>query len=303
MSIQDTHALRTAGKLFKKAVYSSKVPVKTIRTNYEAVLGTILLPNNIDRQEVDVGPVTADLLIPEMAIGNRTILYAHGGGFISGSRISARSLAASIAHESASRLLLPEYRLAPECPFPTALNDLFASYMWLLRQNVAASDIVLAGDGAGANLMLALVHKLRANQVRFPEAIIAISPWVDLACEGSLFSARKNPDPIHSHDILAGEAALYVPQLDFSDPLVSPIHGDFRDFPKLYIQCGSEEILIDDANRLARKAENSGVAVTLDVESGMWHLFQAIDTLTPQAHGAVSKLGKWVRETARGDEA
>ena len=98
---------------------------KPARANYDALLGTVMLPNNIDRQEVDVGPVMADLLIPELAIGKRTILYAHGGGFTSGSRLSARNLCASIAHESACRLLLPEYRLAPEYPYPTALEDLY----------------------------------------------------------------------------------------------------------------------------------------------------------------------------------
>jgi len=303
MPITDTHALRQAGRLFSKAVFNQKIPIKTIRSNYDSILGTVSLPNNIDKSEVDVGPVQADMLIPELAIGKRTILYAHGGSFISGSRLSARNLCASLAHESASKLLLPEYRLAPEHPFPAGLDDMFASYMWLLRQGIPSGDIIFAGDGTGANLMLSLVHLLGDKRINYPAAVIAISPWVDLACESAIFAQRKNPDPIFTREILANAALQYTVQSDFSNPLVSPIHGDFSLFPHLYIQCGSEEILLDDAERLARKAENAGIPVTLDIEKGMWHLFQSIDSLTPRAHTAVKKIGQWVRDGSYGSDA
>jgi len=302
MPITDAQALRQAGKLFSKAVFNPKVPIKTIRSNYDAILGTVTLPNNMDKKEVDVGPVLADLLTPELAIGKRIILYAHGGGFISGSRLSARNLCASLAHESASKLLLPEYRLAPEHPFPSALEDMFASYMWLLHQGIPSGDIIFAGDGTGANLMLALVHLLGDKRVNRPAAVIAISPWVDLACDTAIFTQRKSPDPIHTREILANVALQYTFQSNFPNPQVSPIHGDFSLFPHLYIQCGTEEILLDDAERLARKAENSGVQVTLDIEKGMWHLFQSIDSLTPRAHTAVKKIGQWVREGSYGSD-
>ena len=198
MPITDAHALRQAGRLFSKAVFNQKIPLTTIRSNYDSILGTVSLPNNMDRQEVDTGPVPADLLIPELAMGKRTILYAHGGSFISGSRNSARNLCASLAHESASKLLLPEYRLAPEHPFPAALDDMFASYMWLLHQGIPSGDIIFAGDGTGANLMLSLVHMLGDKRISRPAAVIAISPWVDLACESAIFTQRKNPDPVSS---------------------------------------------------------------------------------------------------------
>jgi len=302
MSITEAHALRQAGRLFSKAVYSQKIPIKTIRANYDSILGTVSLPNNIDKKEVDVGPVLADLLIPELAIGKRTILYAHGGSFITGSRLSARNLCASLAHESASKLLLPEYRLAPEYPFPTALEDMFASYMWLLHQGIPSGDIIFAGDGTGANLILSLVHMLGDKRVNRPAAVIAISPWVDLACESAIFTQRKNPDPIFNREILTSVALQYASQSNFSNPQVSPIHGDFSLFPHLYIQCGSEEILLDDAERLAHKAENAGVPVTLDIEKNMWHLFQSIDSLTPCAHTAVKKIGQWVRDGSYGSD-
>ena len=301
MSNPYAQAIRQAGKLYRKAVFNGRLPVKTIRANYDALLGTAILPNNIDRQEVDVGPVLADLLVPELAIGKRTILYAHGGGFISGSRLSARNLCCSLAHESASRLLLPEYRLAPEYPYPTALEDLYHAYAWLLRQGTSPSDIIVAGDGAGANLVISLVHYLRDKQVPVPAAAAVLSPWIDLACDSAVYSQRKHPDPVHTREILAGEALLYTYQGNLTNPNVSPIHGDFTAFPPLYIQCGSEELLLDDAKRLAQKAQNSGGEASLDVRQGMWHLFQAIDSLTPEAHNAVRAVGKWIREGRYGD--
>jgi acetyl esterase/lipase len=303
MSITDPHALRQAGKLFKKAAFNAKTPIKAHRANYDALFGTVFLPNNIDLRDIDLGLIHADLIVPELAIGKRTILYAHGGGFIAGSRAAARNLCASLAHESASRLLLPEYRLAPEFPYPAAIEDLASAYSWLLREGYAAGDIVLAGDGAGANLVLALVHYLKAHRGQLPGGVAVLSPWADLACDSSSCTARKSTDPVHTRDALVAEALQYTYQSNFSNPQVSPILGDFSYFPPLYIQCGSEEILIDDATRLARKAENSGVKVTLDVEDGMWHLFQAIDSLTPRARIAVQKLGKWIGSVGSGTPA
>ncbi len=295
MSSVDQRAIRAAGKLFKKTVFSPKTPVKAVRAQYEALLGTSMLPNNIDRQEVDTGTVPADLLVPELAIGERTILYAHGGGFIAGSRRASANLCASLAHESASRLLLPEYRLAPEYPYPTALEDLYRAYSWLLRKGTSPEDIVFAGDGAGANLVLSLAHYLRTKSVPKPAAIVAISPWVDLSCSSQAFLARKNPDPIHTRESLAAQALQYTWQDNFANPHVSPILGNFAGFPPLFIQCGSEEILIDDARALADRAARAGSPVTLDVCEGMWHLFQAIDSLTAEAHSAVRRIGQWIR--------
>ena len=291
----DSRKVRQAGKLFRKTVPGPRNPVKTARANYDALLGTVMLPNNIDRQEVDVGPVMADFLVPELAMGKKTILYAHGGGFTAGSRFAARNLCASLAHECACRLLLPEYRLAPEYPYPTALEDVHHAYAWLLHQGVSADDVIFAGDGSGANLVVSLVHYLKARSIKLPSAVIALSPWVNLSCDTGAYLARKSVDPIHTRESLSAQAALYAADGSFANPNVSPVNGDFRDFPPLYVQCGSEEILLDDAKRLAHKASVAGAPTVLDVREGMWHLFQAIDSLTPEAHVAVKAIGTWVR--------
>ncbi len=294
-SQSDRAALRAAVRRYRKTVYNPKISVKLHRTAFDEVFGTVMLPNNIDRREVVAQGVPADLLVPELAIGGRTILYAHGGGFIAGSRRAARNLCASLAHESASRLLLPEYRLAPEYPFPTALEDLFNAYRWLLDGGTSPSDVVFAGDGTGANLMLSLVHYLQKHRAPNPAAILAISPWVDLSCQTEAFTGRKNPDPLFSRESLAQLATLYTYQDNFKNPLVSPIHGDYLAFPPLYVQCGSREILIDDARALVSRVNAAGGNAKLDVQEGMWHLFQAADALTPRAHLAVKAMGAWVR--------
>ncbi len=298
-SINPGAALREAVRRYRKTVFSPKTPVKSFRASFDEAFGTVMLPNNIDRKEVDAGTVKADLLVPELAIGDRTILYAHGGGFIAGSRKASRNLCASLAHEAASRLLLPEYRLAPEYPFPSAVEDLFHAYKWLLDSGIAPSDVIFAGDGSGANLALSLVHYLQKYRTPLPGAVLAISPWVDLACQTDAFTRRKNADPLFSRDVLSHLATLYTYQDNFANPLVSPIHGEYEAFPPLYVQCGSREILIDDARDLVSRVRAAGGNATLDVQEDMWHLFQAADALTPRAHLAVRALGEWIRRGCR----
>lgn len=293
----EAQVLKRAAKFLKKTVFSPRVSVRSLRNHYDSVFGIPRLPNNIDKKEVCVGPVQADLLSPELALGKRTILYAHGGGFVAGSRFSARNLCASLAHESSCRLLLPEYRLSPEYPFPTALEDCYHAYSWLLNEGISNNDIIFAGDGAGANLIISLVHYLESKSIRLPAAIVALSPWVDLSCSSPIFMARKNPDPLFTREVLSQQALQYTYQSNFANPHVSPIHGSFASFPPMYIQCGDRELLIDDAQRLADKAKHAGVTVELDITPNMWHLFQAIDTLTPEALHAVRRLGQWIRRT------
>ncbi|HOF86148.1 MAG TPA: alpha/beta hydrolase [Treponemataceae bacterium] len=289
-------ALKQAVKVLKKSVFSPRVPVKTLRHNYDTIFGTPRLPNNMDRKVVTIGPVEADLFEPELALEQRTILYAHGGGFVAGSRYASANLCASLAHESAARLLLPDYRLAPEYPFPTALEDLYQCYSWMLKEGIPHDEIVFAGDGAGANLVISLVHYLESKSVRLPGAVIALSPWIDLSCTSPVFMSRKNPDPLYTRDVFCQLALQYTYQGNFGNQNVSPIHGDFSRFPPLYIQCGTRELLLDDARRLAEKVQHAARPVVLDVVDNMWHLFQAIDTLTPEAQHAVRRVGAWVRQ-------
>lgn len=295
MAMNDQKAAREAGLRIKKVLFSGKVPVKTVRTQYDALFAVASLPNNIDSTEKTIGTVICDQLVPELAVGNRTILYFHGGGFNSGSRLSYRNLCASIAHESASRIILPEYRLAPEHPFPSALEDVYNCYASLLREGTRPGDIIFCGDGSGGGLALSLLDYIESRRVPAPAALVLISPWLDMTLSGETITTLRKRDPVLTKEILMAHAHQYTYRGNFTNPQVSPLFAETRNYPPLFIQCGSEEILLDDACRLADRARKQGSDVTLDVWDGMWHLFQALDAFTPNAHLAVHRLGQWVR--------
>jgi len=179
------------------------------------------------------------------------------------------------------------------------MEDMYRAYAWLLHQGYSSGDIIFAGDGAGANLILSLIQYLQDERIQLPSAVAVLSPWINLSCDTVAYNARKSTDPIHTRDMLSAQALQYTYQSNFTNPRVSPILGDYSFFPPLFIQCGSEEILLDDAKRLHQKALNAGVSVTLDINEGMWHLFQAIDSLTPKAHLAVKKIGQWINDQSR----
>lgn len=282
-------------KAFKKAAYNPKLPVSVIRKNFDDLLGNPMLPNNIDREEISINGTPADILIPEIAVEDFTILYAHGGGFISGSRYAYRNFCSSIAHETACRLILPEYHLAPEHPYPSALEELYAVFSYLTKNMAGHDSIIFAGDGAGGNLVLSLIHFLKSKGDTPPAALILFSPWADVSNENRKKN-KKCDDPVFTNETLMGQALQYTFESNFSNPYVSPIRGDLTGFPQMYIQCGSRDLLLDDGRRLAEKAGSCGISVELDIRPDMWHLFQAFDSTTPEARCAVKAVGAWMRD-------
>lgn len=288
-------SIQKTAKAFRKAVYNQKLPMCTIRKNFDMLLGNPILPNNIDREEISVNGIQADILIPEIAVENFTILYAHGGGFITGSRYAYRNFCSSLAHETACRLVLPEYQLAPEHPYPAALEDLYAVYSYLVKKRVKPESIIFAGDGAGGNLVLSLIHFLKSKNMKPPVAVILFSPWVDIS-NTNRKKNKKSADPVFTNEILTGQALQYTFESNFTNPYVSPVLGDLSGFPPMYIQCGSCDLLLEDTRKLVEKAGEYGVAVTTDIKPDMWHLFQAFDSVTPEARIAVKDTGEWIRE-------
>lgn len=291
---KDSVPAQKAIKAFRKAVYSPKTTIGAVRENFDALFGNPILPNNVDKEEITVGKIAADILTPEFAVGNFTVLYIHGGGFISGSRYAYRNFCASLAHESGCRLVLPEYPLAPEHPYPAALEDLYAVSVWLAGRTQQAGSVIFAGDGAGGNLALSLTHFLKSKNARLPAALVLFAPWADMACT-TRKKDKKNPDPVFTPEILQTQALQYTFASNLTHPHISPLLGDFAGFPSLFIQCGSRDLLAEDCAKLAEKAEASGVNVTLDIRENLWHFFQAFDRATPEAGNAVTAAGKWIR--------
>lgn len=285
---------KKAIKAFKKAIPSSKVPIRAARKSYDELFADPFLPNNADVKEIEAGQVACDVISTDFALEDFTILYAHGGGFVAGSRRAYRNFCASLAHESACRLVLPEYRLAPERPYPAALEDIYTAYAWILKKMAKPSSVILSGDGAGGNLALSLIHFLKTKRYPLPAALLLFSPWVDLSANERK-KDKKNPDPILTPQVLSWQVLQYTFRSNIANENISPIFGDFSGFPPMYIQCGSCELLAEDSRRLEEKAREGGVEASLEVFPAMWHFFQGFDNETPEALAAVKKAGAWVR--------
>lgn len=290
------NSLRQIQKAFKKTLYSPKIPLSTIREEYDAFFYSPYLPNNTDIARDTIGSVPIEILEPEVAAANRVVLYVHGGSFVNGSCRAARNFCASFAHECACKLFLPEYRLAPEYPFPIGLDDIVVSYKGMLKKyGISSASVVIAGDEAGAALAVALIHYLKQEQLPQPAALVLISPWADVSCSNEEIHALQKSDKFLLKEALQAAAGRYTSTDNFHNPLVSPLYGSFEGFPPVFIQCGGKEILSADAKVLAQKIEAAGGHVQLDIWPDMWHLFQAMDAQAKQAHLAVEKMGQWVQ--------
>ncbi|MEW5940449.1 MAG: alpha/beta hydrolase, partial [Chloroflexota bacterium] len=193
-------------------------------------------------------------------------------------------------------MLLPEYRLAPEHPFPAALEDSLKAYRWLLEQGYQPANIVIAGDSAGGGLSVATALALRDNHEPLPAAIICISPWADLTHSGQSHLANAESEAVLDTKLLKEWALCYADQARLGDPLVSPVFADLRGLPPLLIQVGDEEILLDDSRMLADKARADGVDVSLRIWKGMWHVWHSMGGLIPESRLAFEEMGRFVRD-------
>jgi acetyl esterase/lipase len=223
---------------------------------------------------------------------DKVIVYLHGGGYIIGGAATNLGIPLRIGPAASTPVLSVEYRLAPEHPFPAALNDTLAVYGWLLGKGYRGSDIALVGDSAGGGLVLAFALAARDKNLPMPAAIAALSPATDLSQASDTRQTLAGFDPI-----LIGDAserlAIYAGTHDLKEPLISPVYGDLRGLPPLLIQAGTRETLLSDSVRLARRAREAGVDVTLDIWEGMWHGWQEHPTV-PEALTASNEAAKFL---------
>lgn len=227
---------------------------------------------------------------------DKVILQLHGGGYIGAVR-NAYYVFAGLYNEVSHGLsvLTPDYRVAPEHPFPAALEDALASYRWLLDQGFFGDDIILAGDSAGGGLAMALCMYLKEHHMPMPCGIVAMSPWTDLTASGESYDTNFEKDPLfgNTRDSMIYNN-YYVGDADPMDPYVSPLFGDFRQFPPMLIQVGSIEMLLSDSVEVAAKARQQGVKVRLSVYEGMFHVFQMAYLNIPESKKAWAEVGKFI---------
>lgn len=232
---------------------------------------------------------------PQHWDGKSAIMYLYGGGYVISSPHSRRKLAGHLANASGARALVPRYHLAPERPFPAAVEDAAADYGWLLGQGGRSERTVVAGDSSAGGLAVAMTLKLRQDGEDLPAGGVLISPWVDLACTGETLEENAAVDLTATKASLLRMAGQYLHGADPRTPLASPLYADLSGLPPLLIVVGGDEALLDDSVRLSRSAGMAGVDVTLYIGAGMQHIFPIYCGAIPEADAAVAMIGEWIR--------
>lgn len=225
------------------------------------------------------------------------ILYCHGGGYSTGSRLYARTLTTKLAETTSMDVLAFDYRLAPEHPYPAACEDAMKAWDYLMLLGYGARDVIVAGDSAGGNLALSLVLKLKKEQRLLPRGLVLLSPWTDLTASGKTYTTRALVDPVLDADYLRKMTENYAAGRELTDPLISPLFGDFEGFPPTYIQVGDNEMLLSDSTMLHKKLVAANVSAKIDVFKGMWHVFQMSPFKT--AGEAMEKNAEFIYDICR----
>ncbi|MBR4343700.1 MAG: alpha/beta hydrolase [Lachnospiraceae bacterium] len=240
-----------------------------------------------------VGKIRCEEVIPDFAHNpNYAILYAHGGGYVSGGLDYARILAGKMAIATGFSAYSFAYRLAPEHPYPAALDDGMAVWEYLVENKYEADHIILAGDSAGGNLALCMVQKLISENKPHPKELLLFSPWTDMSGTASSYETNKKLDPILTGEYVMNASKAYIGDEDPYEPRFSPLFGDFTGFPPIYIMAGRNGILLDDSIRLKEKAEQAGIKVWLDIEEKGWHVYQQMPI--PIAKNAMKRLSEHI---------
>lgn len=266
------------------------LPVRWTRRPLRAATARAPVPADVTRQAVLADGVPCEWLIPQGSPPDRALLYLHGGGFVYGVTPQHIGLVARLARTMGVRALMVDYRLAPEHPFPAALDDCVAAYRWLLRQGISSQNIALAGDSAGGNLVITTMMKLRDGGEPLPAVAACLSPVADL-------SERHRPaqfrDPLLPLKAVQFYNRSYVAGNNARDPLISPIYGDWHGLPPLLVHVGEEELLRDDAARIAEAARAAGVTIHLEIYPSMWHVWQLFPAL-PQAGESLDGIARFL---------
>lgn len=241
------------------------------------------------------GGVPVEWVEPQAAVGAATIVYFHGGGFVAGSPRTHRSITRALALAVGARVCVPDYRLAPEHRFPAALSDTLAVYRSLVART-APGSVVVVGDSAGGNLVLATLLDARDGGAPMPAGAVAISPWSDLTGSGASIQTNARREAMLPAHKLAIAASVYAPADALQVPRVSPVFGDYRGFPPLLLHAGTTEILLDDSTRVVARARAAGVDVRLRLWRNLPHVFHAFAHYLPAARVALDEIAEFARE-------
>jgi acetyl esterase/lipase len=284
------------------------------RENLDAILRQNAFPADMDVHELrrllkelsSTQPLPADVTVTAAALGGvpvaeitvadieprHVVLYFHGGVYVLGDAFQAAGLASAVGRRTRARVISVDYRLAPENPYPAAVDDALAAYAALLDAGTAPSDVVFAGESAGGGLSIATLVNARDHGLALPAAAYVMSPYADLTLSGTSMDTKRDSDPLLNRDNLRERIPDYTAGYDAAVGLISPVFADLSGLPPLIIQAGSHEVLLDDAVRLAGQAAAADVEVTLDVTPGVPHAFQAYYPFLDEATAALDRAGQ-----------
>ncbi len=262
-------------------------PLAEVREDYNRELARSLPPEGVTFEKVDLGGIPGEVAIPKNAVGKRAMLYIHGGGYVSGGPSGYHGIAGNFANMLGASVFMPDYRLAPDHPFPAPLIDSLQAYRWLLGEVGDARNIVLAGDSAGGAMVISVMVKARDAGLDLPAAGVAISPWVDLQMTSESYITRDGIDPLCTREFLVNMARVALGDTRPNDPDVSPVFADVRGIAPILIQIGEREVMLSDSFRLAQHLTNSQVRVALEVWPEMFHVWPMFSKELPEAMQAL----------------
>jgi acetyl esterase/lipase len=269
---------------------------KERRARIDEIGSTWPVADDVKLEEADCDGVPGEWSVVPGSDASRVLLFFHGGGYCSGSIVSHRRMVTEAGRAARVRTLAVDYRLAPEHPYPAAHEDAMKAWRFLLRQGIAARNIVVGGDSAGGNLTITLINRLRAAGEEQPLCAWLASPWTDLTMSGASLEAKDHIDPLIHKPYLEELASAYaLPPFNRKDPLISPLFSDLRGFPPVLIQVGSEETLLDDSVRFARALGLADVSVTLQVWPHMIHAWPMWNAKLTEGRQALEQVGAYVR--------
>ena len=291
--------VRRTTRAFFKTIDAEKADVQAMRGLWHSAAKVLWTARKVKVEEATVHGLNAEWLTPKGCPDDKLLLYLHGGAYVMGNCATHRQLVSYLAKYSGVKALLPEYRLAPEHPFPAAIDDAAGLYRSLLAEGYSPDNIVIAGDSAGGGLTMATLLSLRDAGDPLPAAICLLSPWLDLASTGESMTTRAKKDPWFHPKDMPIVAAYYCNDDEIKNPLASPVYADLSGLPPLYIQVGGDEILLSDSTRAADKVKAAGGEVEIEIWPGMWHVFQAFLLQVPESKKAVKKIGAYVRRALK----
>lgn len=285
---------RLATRALVAPLLSPSLPLAVRRPGLDLVGASIPLPRGTRRARGELGGVPTEVVAPPGPFAPHRVLYLHGGGYLLGSASSHRPLLAGLAHATGTPVHAPEYRLAPEHPFPAALDDALAAWHALRAAGHPARRIAVAGDSAGGGLAMSLLLRLRAEGAELPGAVGLVSPWLDLTGTADSLTRNAATDAMLGPNLLASAVAGYAPD-GIVAPELRPLEADLSGLPSLHVVAGAQEVLVDDADTLVGRARDAGVSVTYQRAEEMWHAFPTLAGLLVDADDALRHLGAGLR--------